>query len=79
MAHFMPDLWPWTIATAAIVAAIAATIKAVDAQRVLTNANKELKVARAEIAALKKRVNEQEQTVGDEFTKPLAYPKNHIL
>ncbi len=74
----MPDAWPWTIAATCFGAAVVATIKAVDAVRALTHVQKELEVAQAEIATLKKRVNEQKAASSDEFTRPLKYPKNHV-
>ena len=74
----MPDAFPWTIAAACFAVALAATIKAVDAVRALTHVQKELEVAHAEIASLKKRVDEQKAATSDEFTRPLKYPKNHV-
>lgn len=74
----MPDAWPWTIAATCFGAALVATIKAVDAIRALAHANKDLEIARAEVAALKKRVHEQEAASNDSFNKPLKYPKNHV-
>lgn len=74
----MPDAFPWTIAAACFAVALAATIKAVDAVHALANAKKDLEIAHAEIASLKKRVDEQKPPDSNEFTKPLKYPKNHV-
>ena len=74
----MPDAFPWAIAATCVAAALAATIKAADAIRTLARVQKELDVAHAEIATLKKRVDEQKAASSDEFTRPLKYPKNHV-
>jgi hypothetical protein len=74
-----PDLWPWTIATACFVAAIAATIKAVDAQSALKNKQKAVKILEAEVARLKLLVNEKESSNSPSFTKPINYPPSGIV
>lgn len=71
----MPDFWPWGIAATCFAVAIAATVKAADSIRMLANTQEDLKVARAEISSLKKAMNEKKETVSDEFTKRLNYPK----
>lgn len=71
----MPDIWPWTIAGAALVAAIAATLKSVGDAYSLKKANDEIAVLKSKIARLEIVDSEQKKTVTDDFTKPLRYPK----
>lgn len=76
--YSMPDLWPWTITAAALAAAWLANLKLASVQAELNIERKRIGLLEAEIAQINSLQDKQKQAVGDEFTKPLTYPKNHI-
>ena len=72
----MPDLWPWGIAAACFSVAVAAILKTVEAQSLLSEEKK--KTARLEIenAALQAKVDQSNKSAADDKPQPIKYPKS---